>query len=172
MNEPQSVAAEKIALSILAGVDRQGNPLCRPDQLIPLTVGSSTAWPIAPFSSLFAYQVPEAHAMIWTYVSMYTTLLDESETAVNYGFNYDTLAQLIIQSGQSDFDAITTVLSQAIFNKPLLLVFDSLTTPRISLIPNSSTQAAGNLRVEAEFTGYLIPSGLSSAFRNHQTRFG
>lgn len=173
MNEPQSVAAEKIALSILAGVDRNGNPLVKPHDLIPLSVASSTAWPIAPFSSLFGFQVPDAHAMLWTYVSAYTTLLDESETAVNYGFNYDALAQIQIQSVAGNFDPRTgALLTQAIFNKPLLLVFDSLTTPRISLIPNGSAQPAGNLRVEAEFSGYLISAGLSSAFRDHQTRFG
>lgn len=173
MNEPQSVAAEKISLSILAGVDRHNNPLCKPHDLIPLSVASSTAWPIAPFSSLFGFEVPDAHAMLWTYVSMYTTLFDESETAVNYGLNYDGLASIQVQSGGGNFEPRTgALLTQAIFNKPLLLVFDSLTTPRISLIPNSSTQAAGNLRIEAEFSGYLIPAGLSSAFRDHQTRFG
>lgn len=173
MNEPQSVAAEKIALSILAGVDREGNPLCRPHDLIPLSVASSTAWPVAPFSSLFGYKVPTGQALLWTYVSCYTTLFDESETAVNYGFNFDALATILVQGNSGNFDPITgAMLTQAIFNKPLLLVFDSLSTPRISLIPNSTTQATANLRVEAEFMGYLIPSGLSSAFRDHQTRFG
>jgi len=172
MNEPQSVAAEKIALSIMAGTDRDGNPLCRPHDLIPLSQAASTGWPVAPFSSLFGFQVPQAQAMLWTYVSMYTTLTDESETAVNYGFNFDALAQLKIQSGGGNFqDRTGQLLSQAIFNKPLLLVFDSLTTPRIFLTANGSTQAGGSIRVEAEFTGYLIPSGLSSAFRDHQTRF-
>lgn len=173
MNEPQSVAAEKIALSILAGLGRDGQPLCKPHDLIPLSVASGTAWPLAPFSSLFGFQVPDGQAMLWTYVSAYTTLFDESETAVNYGFNYDALASIQVQGASGNFEPRTgSLLTQAIFNKPLLLVFDSLSTPRITLIPNSSTQPAGNLRVEAEFMGYLIPSGLSSAFRDHQTRFG
>ncbi|MFN0108549.1 MAG: hypothetical protein ACKVZH_06810 [Blastocatellia bacterium] len=172
MNEPQSVAAEKIALSIMAGIDRDGQPLCKPHDLIPLSQAASTLWPVAPFSSLFGYQVPQASAMLWTYVSLYTTLADETETAVNYGFNYDALAQLKIQSGGGNFEDRTgQLLSQAIFNKPLLLVFDSLTTPRIVLTANGSAQAGSSLRIESEFTGYLIPAGLSSAFRDHQTRF-
>lgn len=172
MNEPQSVAAEKIALSILAGMDKDGNPLCKPHDLIPLSQGTGTLWPVAPFSSVFGYQVPTAQAMLWTYLSLYTTLADESETAVNYGFNYDALAQLKIQSGGGNFEDRTGQLyTQSIFNKPILLVFDSLTTPRIFFTANGSTQAGSSIRVEVEFSGYLIPAGLSSAFRDHQTRF-
>lgn len=173
MNEPQSVAAEKIALSILAGVNPvDGSPVCKPSDLTPLSIPSGTLWPVAPFSSLFGFQVPSGQIMIWTYISVYTTLANESETAVNYGFNYDALAQIQIQGSSGNFSPRTAaLLTQAFFNKPILLVFDSLTTPRIALSPNSSTQTSGHLRVEAEAMAYLLPSGLSSAFRDHQTRF-
>lgn len=173
MNEPQSVAAEKIALSILAGEDQFGNSKCRPVDLIPITLASSTAWPVAPFSSLFGYQVPDGQVMLWTYVSLYTSLFDESESAVNYGINYNALANLLIQSGSGNFlPRATGLLTQQMFNKPILLMFDSLTTPRITLQPNGSTQAVANLRILCEASGFLLPSGLSSAFKDHQTQFG
>lgn len=172
MNEPQSVAAEKIALSILAGEMPDGTPVCRPSDLIPISIPSGTLWPISPFSSLFGFQVPRAQILIWTYLSLYTTLANESESAVNYGFNFDALAQIQVQGASGNFDPRTaTMLTQGIFNKPLLLVFDSLTTPRVVLSPNGSTQTSGHLRVEAEASGYLAPAGLNSAFRDHQTRF-
>lgn len=172
MNEPQSIAAEKIALSILAGENEFGQPLCRPNDLIPLSYGDTTLWPVAPTSSLFSYQVPNGQAMLWTYSSLYTTLADESETAVNFGFNFNTYCFLTIQGASGNFQPRTgSILTQTIFNKPILLVFDSLTTPRIILNPSGSTQSVGNLRVEAEVMAYLIPSGLASAFRDHQTRF-
>ncbi len=172
MNEPQSVAAEKIALSILAGEDHDGRPLCRPSDLIPLSLGSATLWPIAPFSSLFGYKVPDGLIMIWTYVSLYTSLENESEAGVNYGINYDALAQIQVQGASGNFDAKTgALLSQGIFNKPIFLVFEPMTTPRIVLTPNSSAQASGNLRIEATAQAYLAPAGLTSAFNSHQTRF-
>ena len=172
MNEPQSIAAEKIALSILAGEGAQGQPLCKPSDLIPLSISDTTLWPIAPTSSVFSYQVPPGQAMIWTYISLYQTLADETETAVNYGFNFSTYCFLTIQGASGNFQPRTgSILTQEIFNKPILLVFDSQTTPRIILNPSSSTQAAGNLRVNVEAMAYLLPSGVASAFRDHQTRF-
>jgi hypothetical protein len=76
MNEPQSVAAEKLALSILAGERVDGTPLCRPSDLISLSLQSSTLWPVAPFTSLFGFEVPDGQIMIWTYISAYTTLAE------------------------------------------------------------------------------------------------
>lgn len=174
MNEPQSISAEMIALTILAGEDTKGQPLVRPGDLTPLSVSSSTAWPVAPFSSLFGYQIPKGKCLLWTYLSLYTTLLDESDLAINYGFNYDALAQIQIQTaGTGAFEPRTAaMLSQNLFNHPLLLVFEPDTIPRISLIPNGSSQAAGSVRVECYAHGFLLPAGLSSAFKPFQTQFG
>lgn len=172
MNEPQSVAAEKLALSILAGEKPDGTPLCRPSDLISLSLQSSTLWPIAPFSSLFGFEVPDGQIMIWTYISAYTSLADESSAAVDYGFNYDAKCQLQIQGASGNFSPRTgSILTQGLFNKPIFLVFEPMTTPRIILSPNSSTQASGNLRVEAEVTAFLTSAGLTSAFNTHQTKF-
>lgn len=172
MNEPQSIAAERIALSIMAGEDRCGNPLVRPADLLHLSLASGTLWPIAPTSSLFSYQVPASYCMIWTYISVYTTLADESSPAVNYGFNYDALAFLGIQAESGNFLPFSqSFLTQTVFNCPLLLVFDPKTTPRIFLSSNASTQPVGNLRVEARANAYLLSAGLISAFKPFETRF-
>ncbi len=173
MNEPQSVAAEKIALSILAGEDSRCQPLARPADLIPLSLSDTTTWPPAVSTSLFSFQVPIGQALIWTYISLYTTLADETSPAVNYGINFSALAQIQFRgpSASANFSQLTgLVLSQAIFNKPVLFVFDSQIVPRILLTPNGSTQTQDSLRLEAEIMAYLIPSGLASAFRVHSTR--
>lgn len=174
MNEPQSIAAELLALSILAGEDTNGMPLVKPRDFTHLSLASATAWPAAPFSSLFGYQIPDGYCLIWTYLSLYTTAFDESQLAVNYGFNYDALTYIQIQTGsQPVFEPRTQAMfTQELFNHPLLLVFEPNTTPRIILTPNSSAQAAGSVRVECYAHGYLLPAGLSSAFKPFQTRFG
>jgi hypothetical protein len=173
MNEPQSIAAEKIALAILAGSGVDNCALASPADLIPLSIGATATWPPASSTSVFSFQVPKGQAMLWTYVTLYTCLADETDAGVNYGFNYSALAQLQVRAAASgaNFSPVTgAVLSQAIFNKPVLFVFDSETVPRIVLTPNGSTQAVDSLRVEAEAQAYLIPSGLASAFRVHASR--
>lgn len=173
MNEPQSIAAEKIALSILAGLDHCNKPLVYPADLIPLSLSAATTWPPVSSTNLYSFQVPKGQALLWTYISMYTSLADETDAGVNYGFNYSALAQIQVRAGSSsaNFSPITAaVLSQAIFNKPILFAFNSETVPRIVLTPNSSTQTVNSLRVETEIQAYLIPSGSASAFRVHATR--
>lgn len=173
MNEPQSVAAEKIALSLLAGESARCERLVRPADLIPLSLAAATTWPPASSTTLFSFQVPAGQSLLWTYISMYTTLANETSPAVNYGFNFSALAQIQFRAPAttSNFTPLTAaVLSQAIFNKPVLFVFDPGTVPRIVLTPNGSTQTADSLRVEAEIQAYLIPSGLASAYRVHATR--
>lgn len=174
MNEPQSIAAEILALSILAGEDTHGYPLVRQRDFTPLSIASSTLWPVGPFSSLLGtYVVPTGQIWIWTYVSLYATLANESSLAVNYGFNFDTYCFLQVQTGQdatSAFQAVSgSILSQTLFNHPLLLMFQPDTIPRIILNPSSSTQTAGSVRVEAYFHGFLLPAGLSSAFKPFTT---
>lgn len=171
MNEPQSVAAEKIALTILAG-EMEGRAKCSPSDLISISYSDTTLWPIGPFSSVALGRVPEGQSLIITYLSLYTTLADESETAVNFGFNFSTYCTLQIQGASGNFTAATgSILTQEIFNKPILLLFEPTTIGRVILNPSSSTQTAGSIRVNFEATGYLIPAGLASAFRDHQTRF-
>jgi hypothetical protein len=171
MNEPQSVAAEKIALSILAGEDRHGCALALPADFIPLSLSATTTWPSGGMTTLFSYMTPQNYGMVWTYIGLYTTLADESSPAVNYGVNYSMLAQLQIKKQAGNFEnASGQVLSQEIFNKPIFLVFDTQTTPRIALTNNGSTQAVGNLRLEAEAQAYLVPAAILSAIRINQTR--
>lgn len=175
MNEPQSIAAEILALSILAGEDAQGNPLVRPRDFIPFSIASSTLWPVAPFSSLIGtYTIPAGHIWMWTHVSLYATLANETSLAVNFGFNFDTYCFIQVQTGtdaSSAFQTITgSILSQTLFNHPLLLIFQPDTIPRIILNPSGSSQSSGSVRVEAYFHGYLLPAGLSSAFKPFTTR--
>lgn len=176
MNEPQSIAAEKIAFSILAGTNpATGCQIATPGDFIPISVAGSALWPPATSVSILnTFTVPKGQALIWTYISLYTTLADESTAAVNYGFNFNALAQIQFRSGasgSSNFVNVTgQVQSQAIFNKPCLFVFDSDTLPRIVLYPNGSTQTANSLLALAEFQGYLIPAGIASAIRVHASR--
>ncbi len=173
MNEPQSISAEILALSILAGENTRGEPLVALNQFTPLSLAASTLWPQVTSVALFGYQIPEGHCLLITYLSLYTTLADESTLAVNYGFNYDALAQIVIQTaGTGAFQPFTGMLpSQQIFNHPLLLAFEPDTIPRILLFPNGSTQTAASVRVEAYAHAFLLPAGLSSAFKPFQTRF-
>lgn len=174
MNEPQSIAAEKITLALLAG--NKGNcPLVSTAELIPISVGDSAKWPpTMSVTILDSFTVPKGQALVWTYLSLYTTLTDETSPAVNYGFNYDALAQIQYRSGASAasnfLDVTGRVESQAIFNKPVFFVFDPDTRPQIVLYPNGSTQATNRLRALAESHGYLIPASLASVFRIHATR--
>lgn len=175
MNEPQSIAAEKIALTILAGNGNNGCPLATPGDLIPISVGDSATWPpVTSTAILDGFTVPSGQALIWTYLSLYTTLAAETSPAVNYGFNFNALAQIQFRSGasaSSNFADLTgRVEAQAVFNKPVLFVFDTNTRPQVLLYPNGSAQAANSLRVLATFSGFLIPAGLASAFRVHASR--
>lgn len=173
MNEPQSIAAEILALTIIAGENaRTGEPLAKATDFTQYSRVSSTLWPVAPFTSLLGGDaLPEGQAWIVTYLSLYTTLADESTLAINYGFNFDTYAFLQVQKGNV-FSSITgSLLSQAFFNRPIFLIFDPETIPRIILNPYGSTQTGGSVRVELYAHGFLIPAGLSSAFKPFQTRF-
>ena len=176
MFEPQSTAAEKIALSILAGETQQGCTVASPADFIPVSIASQALWPPASSSTLFgSFSVPKGQALIWTYISLYSCLADESSQALAFGFNYQATAQIQFRNGSSasaNFVNVTDALqSQAIFNTPLLLVFDTETLPRILIYPNGSTQTANSVNVLAKFQGYLIPSALASIMRQHSTRF-
>lgn len=162
-----------LALSILAGEDQHGNPLIRPRDLTPVKLGSATLWPVAPSSSLFGYQVPSGQSLIWTYLTMYTTLADESTLAVNYGVNFYAGVQIQEQTGGlAVFQPRTAVLQpQIVFNTPLLLIFDGDITPRIFLTPNGSTQTIGSQLWLATVHGYLLSAGLASALRPYETKF-
>ncbi|MCI0348413.1 MAG: hypothetical protein L0Z53_03220, partial [Acidobacteriales bacterium] len=120
---------------------------------------------------LDGFTVPRGRAMLWTYLSLYTSLAAETSLAVNYGFNFTALAQLQFRSGAaatSNFADVTgQVQSQALFNTPVLFVFDSNTRPQVVLYPNASTQTANSVRVLAEAHGFLIPSALASVYRVH-----
>ena len=172
MNEPQSIAAEILALTILAGEGANGEPLARTTDFTPYSRVSSTLWPVAPFSSLLGGDaLPKGQAWLVTYFSLYTTAADESQLAVNYGFNFDVFCALQKQIG-AVFEFISaSLLSQIFFNRPLLLIFDPETIPRIIVSPSASTQAGGSVRVELYAHGYLIPAGLTSAFKPFTTRF-
>lgn len=175
MNEPQSVAAEKIALALLAGTDRRGCPPVNVADLTPVSLGDSALWPPASSTTILdGFTVPKGSALIWTYMSLYTTLADESTAAVNYGFNFTALAQVQYRSAasaSSNFVNVTKqVQSQAIFNKPVLFVFPANSVPQIVLYPNSSTQTADSLRVLAESQGYLIPDSFASIYQQHVSR--
>lgn len=172
MNEPHGVAAEILSLVLLAGNDMSGQPLTSPKDFQHIHYASSTLWPIAPSSSLFGTRVPDGNCLLWTYVSAYTTLANESSPAVNYGWNYDALVFLAIQGASGNFISFSpAMLTQGMFNCPLLLVFDPQTTPRLILAANGSAQPAGNLRVEAEVNGYLLPAGLAPVFKRYATKF-
>lgn len=172
MNEPHGVAAEILALSFLAGEGEDGQLLVKPRDLNHISYASSTLWPIAPSSSVFGFRVPDGNVMIWTYLSLYTTLANETSPAVNYGFNYDATVFLAIQGASGAFLPFgPSMLTQGIFNKPVLMVFDPQTTPRLILTPNGSTQAGGNLRVEAAVNGYLLPAGIGNVYKRYATKF-
>lgn len=175
MNEPQSIAAEKIALSILAGENSRGCSLANPADFIPVSVADSALWPPASSVTILdSFQIPKGQALIWTYLSLYTTLADESSQAIAFGFNYPALAQIqyrSLASPTSNYVNVTgQVQSQGIFNTPVLFVFDSDTLPRVVLTPNGSTQTADSVRALAKFQGYLIPSAIAAAMRQHQSR--
>lgn len=172
MNEPQSIAAEILALTILAGEGANGEPLARTTDFTPYSRVSSTLWPVAPFTSLLGGDaLPKGQAWLVTYFSFYTTAADESQLAVNYGFNFDVFCFLQKQVGNV-FEPITaSLLSQIFFNRPLLLIFDPETIVRIIVPPSGSTQAGASVRLELYAHGYLIPAGLTSAFKPFTTRF-
>ena len=172
MNEPQSIAAEILAMTILAGESPSGQPLVKFTDFTPYSRVSSTLWPVAPFSSLLGGDpLPKGQAWILTYLSLYTTAADESQLSVNYGFNWTVNAFIQVQSGTT-FNAITApLLSQVFFNRPLFMIFDPETIPRIVLSPSSSTQAGSSVLVNCYAHGFLIPAGLSSAFKPFQSRF-
>jgi len=173
MNEPQSISAEILALSILAGENTRGEPLAALNQFTPVSLASGTLWPLVTTSSVFAYLVPQGHCLLITYLSLYTSLADESSLAVNYGFNYEATAQIVIQTaGSGAFQPFTGQLfTQQIFNHPILLVFEPDTTPRVNLYPNGTTQANASVRVQVYAHGFLLPAGLSSAYKPFQSRF-
>jgi hypothetical protein len=172
MNEPHGVAAETLALSFLAGMDDEGELLVKPKDLTHISYASSTLWPIAPTSSIFGFKVPDGNMLIWTYVSLYTTLANETSPAINFGFNFDATLFLAIQGASGAFLPFgPSMFTQGLINKPILLVFDPLTTPRIIFAPNGSAQAAGSLRVEAAVNGYLLPAGIGAVFKRYATKF-
>ncbi|OQB32255.1 MAG: hypothetical protein BWY07_02014 [Candidatus Hydrogenedentes bacterium ADurb.Bin170] len=176
MFEPQSIAAEKIALSLLAGESRQGCAVANPADFIPVSVADNALWPPASSSTLFDnFTIPAGQALIWTYISGYTAAADESSTAIAFGFNYQATAQILYRNAansSANYVEVTAPLqSQAIFNTPLLIVFDTQTVPKITLFPNGSTQTANSLNFLAKFQGYLIPSGLAAIMRQHSTNF-
>jgi len=175
MNEPQSVAAEKIALVLLAGNDPNGCSLVNPSDLIPVSYGDSATWPPASSTTILdSFSVLKGYALLWTYLTLYTTLADESSQAIQFGFNFAALAQIQFRSlaaTTSNFSNLTgQVQSQAIFNKPLLVAFDTDTRPQVVLYPNSSTQTANSVAVFAEAQGFLIPAALFSLYRQHASR--
>jgi hypothetical protein len=172
MNEPHGVAAEIMSNVLLTGLDNGGQPTAQPRDFQHISYASSTLWPIAPSSSLFSTQVPPGSCMIWTYITMYTTLANESSPSVNYGLNFDGTVFLAIQGASGNFISFSpAMLTQGLFNKPILLVFDPQTTPRLILAPAGSGQPVGNLRIEAAINGYLLPAGLAPIFRRYATKF-
>lgn len=172
MNEPHGVAAEILALSFLGGMDDEGQLLAKPKDFTHISYASTTLWPIAPTSSLFGYRVPDGNIMLWTYISVYNTLANETSLAVNFGFNYDATLFLAIQGASGAFLPFSpSMFTQGLINKPILLVFDPMTTPRIIFAPNGSTQAVGSVRVEGAINGYLLPAGFGSVYRRYATKF-
>jgi hypothetical protein len=173
MNQPQSVAAEKIALMILAGDNPATcKPLATPADFIPLSISDTTTWPSGGTTTLFTFMTPPNYGMVWTYISLYATLADESSAAVNYGINFSALFQLQARKlATGNFQPLSgAVLSQEIINKPVFFVFDTQTQPRLAITDNGSTQAVGTLRFEAEVSAYLVPAALLSVMRDHVMR--
>lgn len=172
MNEPHGVAAEVLALSFLAGMDDDGDLLVKPKDFTHISYASSTLWPVAPTSSLFGYRVPDGNVMLWTYISLYCTLANETSLAINFGFNFDTTLFLAIQGPSGAFLPFgPSMLTQGLVNKPVLMVFDPSNTPRLILAPAGSTQAVGSVRVEAAVNGYLLPAGIGAHFKRYATKF-
>jgi hypothetical protein len=171
MNEPSHIAQEILALSLLAGFENDGKSKAPPESFQHVSIEGLTLFPVAPSSSLFGYKCPAGSCMIWTYISVYTSLADESSAGVNFGFNYNADVSLRIQGASGNFISVSAVVDpQTVFNKPLMLVFGPETTPRFIIGPGASTQAIGNLRIFAAANAYLLPAGLQPIFQRYATQ--
>ena len=175
MFEPQNISSEMVALGLLAGSNLQGEPLIKPGDLTHLVQAGSTLWPPAGANTvtLFNYAPPSGNCLLVTYLSLYTTEADESSLQINFGFNYDALAQLIYyQTGTADFRPQTGQLNaNYFFNRPLMLLVPPETVFQVRLTANSSTQTVFSVRAEAAMHGYLLSAGLINVFKPYQTRF-
>jgi hypothetical protein len=181
MNEPTSIVAEMLGLSLLAGTkeitNADGSTTCKPildlSDVRHTPVDGTVRWPgvAAADVVLFNYAIPENQCLVVTYVSAYATASDESEQGVDYGLNF-YVPSYWRTSINGSLQAVTaTVGSQVLLNSPCLLVFPGGAIPQLVLQAGGSTQAAQVRRVCARMNAYQASNELLNIFRRHQSIF-
>ena len=181
MNEPTSIVAEMLGLSLLAGtketINPDGSKTCQPlldfGDIRHTPIDGTVRWPgvAAANVTLFNYTIPSNQCLIVTYVSAYATASNESEQGVDYGLNF-YVPSFWQTSVNSMATPVTQVVgSQVLLNAPCLLVFPGGSIPQLVLQAGGSTQTAQVRRICARMNAYVAASEIINIFRKNQSIF-
>lgn len=179
MNEPNSIIAGLLALSVAAGTKTDpvtgkcSNKLDLPEAKSTIISGT-VLWPGAAGAdvTLFNYQVPANQCLIVDYVCLASCDASEASAALDYGINWNATAYWQTLINGTATRITNEVGSQNIFNRPIFMVFASGTTPQIVIKKNASTQANQSRLLLASMNAYQCNSNLFSIFNQYTSNFG
>jgi len=182
MNEPNSTIADILGLCLLAGKKTVKNDsgqfieknMVTPGDVSPVALTGVAAVPtVAPASLsvyLFNYAIPAQSCLLINYVSLYTSLADESSPAVNYGLDPNVSVRWIAYNNGLSTPVTPYKNSAAILNAPCIVLFQGGVTASLQIpYPRSGAVTDQSIYLQARANGYLLDQHLYNVFKRYQT---
>lgn len=189
MNEPQSVAAEMLTLTVLlqsvSAVHHGGPPKFGVGDIKPLKLEDSVLYPPgAPANILmFNYLVPRNTCLLVTYIAAQSTptpisgAATPANTGVSFGFYPPFNVALGTTPNGVAFNALTAAVLQAptVLNTPILFVWNAGQTMAMQVsLPDAASYpeiGVNGRRQYFQATAYLLPDEAYSELVRFRTNF-
>lgn len=180
MNEPTSIGAGLLTLSLLAGtkttIGPDGKVTCRNNLDLPeakhYALSDSDLWPglAAAAVSLFAYTVPKSQILIIDYVSLYSFAADESTPTLDWGLNTNASCywQYTLNGTVTKLGTPTGI--QNLVNRPCFVVFPSESMPQL-VIGDDAVQTDQARRINVTANAWQCADAHYQTFLRYSTVF-
>lgn len=179
MGEPNSIMAEMLQLCLLAGsrTEKDANgqtrqvPALEPGRIQPAAWADSALWPGAGTVTIFNnHPIPAGQMFIATYVSLCTSLQDQSSLTINFGMVGS--ASIAVYSNLNGADTVIyySIPWQSVFNTPVFIPFPATAKPKFVLGSAGGVVPVGSVTVDVKMSGYLLDVSYWNTLKKYQTQ--
>ncbi len=177
MGEPNSIMAEMLQLCLLAGSKtEQGSlgeirqvPVLEPSRLTPVTWTDSVLWPGAGTTTIFdGHVVPSGQMLVATYISLCTSLQDQSSLQINFGMVGSPGVIVYSVENGTNSTIYYSLPWQSIFNTPTFICFPPSAKPKILLSSAGGVITVDTVTVDVNMSGFLLDVSYWNLLKRYQ----
>jgi len=169
--------AEMLQLCLLAGsrTEKDTNGLIRqvpalePGRIQPAAWTDSLLWPSGATVTAFNnHAIPAGQMFIATYISLCTSLQDQSSLAINFGMVGSASVAVYSNLNGADTVIYYSIPWQSVFNTPVFIPFPATAKPKIVIGGAGQVVTAESVTVDLKMSGYLLDVSYWNILRKYQ----